>query len=413
MPVLVCTGCSSGLGALVLRQLVDLVASSSSERTPSTRWTILAGTRSTAPSILSARDAPRVDLQWLPLDLASLPSVRTFAQQVALELDNRGLTRIDALLLNAACWKSSFSGIEVRDGDRQRVWAEEAFVNHFSQHYLVHLLLPRLTAAPCPAPEPSPRSRIIYTTSSLQNSIQSLDDLRPILTDSSRPTSGKERYAASKLAQTVGFHAWKRHFVENETPVDIVAVSPGFVPTTNLSRESSFVARWLMRNVIYWFPFCSTEERGAQRILHCLPALPLPSHPAPSSPRSSSSSPSSSRISPTSTTTTPNPSSPQPTPSLTPSDPLAPLLAATRSSPRTILYVLDPEHPGDAGQRAPNPALGELLSHVELEDVERASTSASAKWDELSRVWWVSNEALEGWADGQGRTGGRAVAAVE
>ncbi|GAA5965584.1 hypothetical protein JCM21900_005165, partial [Sporobolomyces salmonicolor] len=271
MPVLVCTGCSSGLGALVLRQLVDLVASSSSatSSTRSPHWTVLAGVRSTAPSDLAALAHPRfscVDLQWLPLDLARLDSVRAFAQQVALELEHRGLRRIDALLLNAACWKRSFHGIRVRDEDGQHVWAEEAFVNHFSQHYLVHLLLPLLVAAPpatsCAPPEPSSRARIIYTTSSLQNSIPSLDDLLPLLTDPSCPASDKERYAASKLAQTVGFHAWKQHFVENETPVDLVAVSPGFVPTTHLSRESPYLARWILRHVIYWFPFCSTEERG-------------------------------------------------------------------------------------------------------------------------------------------------------
>ncbi|GAA5981092.1 hypothetical protein JCM21900_003886, partial [Sporobolomyces salmonicolor] len=97
----------------------------------------------------------------------------------------------------------------------------------------------------------------------------------------------------------------------------------------------------------------------AQRILRCVPDLPAPA---------------------------PDPD-PDADPSPCPSDPLAPLLAATRSSPSTLLSVLDPER-GEAGQRAPHPALAEGLG-------------VGAAGDRARRVGWRTSDALEAWADAQ------------
>lgn len=71
----------------------------------------------------------------LPMDLASLPSVRQFADEVTRELDG---APIDALVLNAGIVRADADG-RTRDG------VETTFaVNHLAHHLLLRLLLPHL-----------------------------------------------------------------------------------------------------------------------------------------------------------------------------------------------------------------------------------------------------------------------------
>lgn len=123
MRVLVCTGCSSGLGLAALAAFVDRVIAASP---PLPRWHILAAHRTKELSdeqhALTARcDHHGVPLAWLPLDLADAHSVHSFARTVHL----RAPHHIDALLLNAACWNTACT--EVTLGDTR--WTEEAVVN--------------------------------------------------------------------------------------------------------------------------------------------------------------------------------------------------------------------------------------------------------------------------------------------
>lgn len=124
MRVLVCTGCSSGLGLAALAAFVDRVIAASCPRPP--RWHILAAHRTEELSgeqhALTARcDHHGIPLAWVPLDLADAHSVHSFARTVHL----RAPHHIDALLLNAACWNTTCT--EVTLGDTR--WTEEAVVN--------------------------------------------------------------------------------------------------------------------------------------------------------------------------------------------------------------------------------------------------------------------------------------------
>ncbi|KAM0748318.1 hypothetical protein T439DRAFT_328299 [Meredithblackwellia eburnea MCA 4105] len=209
------------------------------------------------------------ELRVFLLDLVSLSSVKQFASNVEAELGDHGI--IDALLLNAAVCKSA---LERSEGS----WTVEAVVNHFSQHYLVQLLTPTLRRTSSTLQDRKPR--IIITSSTLQKTVKTLDSLRADLhyddaIKLENEMSGKERgglsrkrYAETKLVQMLAAHYWLRD--SKLASVDIVAVSPGFIPTTGLYRESSFLGRFFLRWILYWAPFCSSEQQGANAILNAI-----------------------------------------------------------------------------------------------------------------------------------------------
>ncbi|POY73130.1 hypothetical protein BMF94_3823 [Rhodotorula taiwanensis] len=293
MPVLVAIGCSSSLGSLALQRFLATAAHP-------IRWRIYANYRAEGKPTFPGSES----CTWLPCNLESLQDVKSFAKQI------RAKERaVDVLLLNAATWDTTAREVKV-GGER---WTREAVVNHLAQHYLVHLLADRLQAS---GEDGSlERARIVMTTSNLHKSVASLADLSSLLrrpstissTDPAaeatstaasdlaassasaptRQTSGRERYSASKAAQLLSAHYWRRVFSVKEgtnaapsadetarsspRAVDIVAVSPGFVPSTNLSRDSNWIARLLMRYVLSWAPFAVSSDEGAGRIARCLP----------------------------------------------------------------------------------------------------------------------------------------------
>ncbi|GAA5842873.1 hypothetical protein JCM9279_004015 [Rhodotorula babjevae] len=283
MPSLVVIGCSSGLGLGALSQWCRRLVSLSPPRP--TRWLVLAGQRSPLDSPPSAEqrnlaalctaNPDTLRLEWLALDLADSDSLRAFAHQVHARTDS-----VDALVLNAAVWTADDDPASVAvDG---RVWTQEAVVNALAQHLLIDLLEPLLVATK--AASSSARSRIIVTTSKLHSIVTSIDDLVDQLHPPSAPaasatststsrsansSTGKSRYAASKALQLVSAAYWATRLADKG--VDVVAVSPGFVPTTALSRAQSPVARWAMRHLVSWLPFAVSADEGAARIARCLP----------------------------------------------------------------------------------------------------------------------------------------------
>lgn len=109
MPVLVAVGCSSSLGSLALQRF--LLATTE-------RWTVYAAHRSPdPPSWEPTHDHHHVE--WIPLELESLASVKRFAQQVT-------PTRVDLVWLNAAVWDNSAPRV-VHLGEAE--WTRAAVVN--------------------------------------------------------------------------------------------------------------------------------------------------------------------------------------------------------------------------------------------------------------------------------------------
>ncbi|GAA5988879.1 hypothetical protein JCM11641_002108 [Rhodosporidiobolus odoratus] len=284
MRTLVATGCSSGLGLSALSLFIDRVIQQPSAS--AARWQIIAGHRTTLSGDadrLTARAAAYtevIDLIWLPLDLRDTDNVETFARRIT---DHHSVNRVEILFLNAAVWTNNLRVVD----RRKNTWAEEAVVNHFSQDHLIKLLLPLLEKAAASASEHAAIApRIVYTTSSLHASIASTAEIPALLgpfplsaspSPSTVPQStAKQRYVASKLAALMSAQSWKMKFADQEgsAVIDVLAVSPGFVPSTGLSRESSTLGRWVMQNLVSWAPLAVTEEEGARRLLRALP------HPA-------------------------------------------------------------------------------------------------------------------------------------
>ncbi|EGU10846.1 hypothetical protein RTG_03315 [Rhodotorula toruloides ATCC 204091] len=241
MPTLVCTGCSSSLGLLALSSFVSRIIASP----PSSHWRILAGYRSTSLTAgqeelaKRCREHPdKLSLSWMTLDLLKLSSVEAFTRRVKDVLnEDEG---VDVLFINAAVYNMSARTVDLAG----TAWTQEAVVNHL------------YGLAPCLKPSPSDHS------------------------------SGKSRYAASKVAQLISARYWQRHFAAvgvGARPVDVVTVSPGFVPTTGLTRDVPLLGRLLMRYILALMPFAVSESEGAARLARTIPSSPSDSDDALSS----------------------------------------------------------------------------------------------------------------------------------
>lgn len=92
-------------------------------------------------------------------------------------------------------------------------------------------------------------------------------ELEDIVRGRKPPSTRLESYSATKFLQLVTAQSWHRNLSD---AIDIVAVSPGFVPTSGLNRESAWHTRLFMHYVLSWAPFATTIEAGGQAIASAL-----------------------------------------------------------------------------------------------------------------------------------------------
>ncbi len=220
MSVLV-TGGSSGLG---LAASAELAAAGHH---------VILGSRSVRRGEAAAdgirRRIPGARVEVLPLDLASLDSVRSAAR--ALEQDG-GRPPLRALVCNA--------GIQVVDGVQRSADGHELTfaTNHLGHFLLIGLLLDRLV-------EPA---RIVLVSSGthygpprslgfpapIKADARALADPDAALLDAS-PRSGRVRYATSKLANIHTTYELARRLAGRRITVN--AFDPGLMPETGLARD--------------------------------------------------------------------------------------------------------------------------------------------------------------------------------
>jgi len=206
---LVATGCSSGIGFEVIKQLL----------TQSQPWNFILGARDVPKARQDfaslAYDKSKHNLTLFPLDLSKVKNAGTFASQTLNKLGDTG--KIDYLLLNAAVNKTPDAGFHPK-------WSEQYVVNHLSQHYLMHLLAPKLIAS---------KSRVIFVSSGAVRMVSDPSTLTEATRDGAS-TSPMDLYCATKFQQLLGAHWWRRELAGKVT---VVAVSPGMVPGTGIGRH--------------------------------------------------------------------------------------------------------------------------------------------------------------------------------
>lgn len=180
----------------------------------------------------------------MPLDLASLASVRRFADAIARRLSEGDLPSPQGLVCNAGVQgKKTFT----RDG------FETTFgVNHLGHFLLVNLLVPLLVAP----------ARIAVVASGVHDPAQrtgmpapawnqaaalARGDLGPEAAADSDAVDSRRRYSTSKLANVYFAYSLARHLPQGIT---VNAFDPGLMPGTGLAREYPALLRWLWLHVL-------------------------------------------------------------------------------------------------------------------------------------------------------------------
>lgn len=218
--IIVMTGATAGLGAYAAKLLVEH---------PDTR--LIVGARGSGRAVPGA--------QVLPLDLASLDSVRQFAEDVRWEL---GETPIDVLVLNA--------GIQFRDTDHRTV---DGFETTFAVNHLAHYLLARLLL-----PSIADGGRLVITTSDTHDpkiipfGPRALDPARLAHPESAGAIGGLRAYASSKLCNLLTARSFAASDEVARRRIEVVAYNPGLTLGTNLAGESMSgrVATGMLRPVL-------------------------------------------------------------------------------------------------------------------------------------------------------------------
>ena len=197
------TGANTGIGFEITRVLARrgtrvLLGCRSEQRAAAAVAKILAET-------------PRADVEFLPLDLADLASVRAAADQAA-----RG-PRLDVLINNAGIMgmphKLTNDGFESQFG-----------VNHLATFALTGLLLPKL--------QETGGSRVVITSSLAHRTARIFwDDI-----DGEKSYLPMSRYQQSKLANMLHMFELDRRLRARNSPTIAVACHPG-VAVTELGRH--------------------------------------------------------------------------------------------------------------------------------------------------------------------------------
>jgi NAD(P)-dependent dehydrogenase (short-subunit alcohol dehydrogenase family) len=173
---------------------------------------------------------------YLPLDLGSLATVRSFANTFLAA----NYPPISALVLNA--------GLQIPAGLHYTPDGMETHfaVNHVGHALLFHLLAPRLTPAArivvvssgMHDPELGKEVGIIARYTTGERAAHPTDD-------DIKENSGRDRYATSKAANVLWAFALSSHLARSQHAV--LAFDPGLMFGTNFARDAS----WLLRALNY------------------------------------------------------------------------------------------------------------------------------------------------------------------
>lgn len=199
-------------------------------------------------NLLNETNCSRNQIVLMECDLASLNSVRNFV-----DLYMKNEERLDILICNAGLGYSS---------DRM---TEDGFDYVIQSNYLGHFLLTNLLLEKLKQSKPS---RILYISSDLHQSVQSID-WSDAFTQHKR-SNFMGSYPASKLFQILSTYKLK----QIDPDINAFALTPGFVSTSikdPMEESVGFFTSFLYYPFIsiMKFLFAKTPENGAQTSIYC------------------------------------------------------------------------------------------------------------------------------------------------
>ena len=259
IPILLITGATSGLGLNTLKRLV---------RTSNFNFIVGVRNRDRAIAIRSVVPAKRLTI--LPLDLASMLSVRDFASAVIEHLDDR--FTITAVALNA--------GIQITTSLKKSV---DGYEYTFASNYLGHFLLIQLLTTVL-----AENAIVVSTTSGThdpQDRISRLFGFRGGLfpsaelivkgildTSVNRQQQCLDGYATSKLCNLLFTYYMANHISPRN--IRFLAFDPGLMPGTGLARDRStveqFVWKYLLPLLKLFVSGISSPERSSRSLARLL-----------------------------------------------------------------------------------------------------------------------------------------------
>jgi NAD(P)-dependent dehydrogenase (short-subunit alcohol dehydrogenase family) len=200
-----------------------------------------------------AEETGNPEVEAMRLDLASLSSVRGFAEEFAARED---LPPLRAVINNA--------GLQVVNGT---TYTEDGFETTFGVNHLGHFLLVNLLLREMSAP-----ARVVYVSSGTHDPKQrtgtpepryrSLIELvhpdeypDPAEEDESLSTVGRRRYTTSKLLNIYATYELDRRLraeglSTTAAPITVNAFDPGLMPGTGLARDYSPGARFVWNRIL-------------------------------------------------------------------------------------------------------------------------------------------------------------------
>ena len=235
MKTFIVTGANTGIGKITARELARqgahvILACRSKEKTEA----VLDELR---------RDVPGAQVEFVPLDLGSLSSVRTCAHALLARE-----TPIHGLINNA--------GLAGQRGQTADGFELQFGTNHLGHYLLTRMLLDRIVA--------SGPARIINVSSASHYQAKGID--WDALQKPTRTVTAMREYAVSKLANVLFTKELARRL--DATKVTTYAVHPGVV-ATDVWRRVPGPARWVIKK------FMITPEEGARSSLRCATAPEL------------------------------------------------------------------------------------------------------------------------------------------
>jgi len=244
---LIATGCSSGIGLDIIRQVI-------AQPTP---WTIHLAARtpdkvSSAVSSFS-HGSSSTTANAHHVDLLELHSVQSFASST---LQALGDSKLDYLLLNAG-----MLGNEREPPVKGARYTDAFIVNHLAHHYLVHLLRQKLVAS---------GTRIVFVSSGAIRQVEDASEIEEAIKAGSKTSTTEQwkHYAQTKFAALIGALWWRRELAGS---CEVVAVSPGLIPGSGLAKGDLSLPTD--------HPDAKSVEEGAQNVLRAFEKDDIPEDP--------------------------------------------------------------------------------------------------------------------------------------